>query len=128
MYVTMDVIFSELEYFNTPVSSPSDHKGENASICDLDSVFGWLDVQDDVIITSEAVNDDKPMQTGAAEPRFIPAETAAGVQQLSTDEECAGIQPALPKRKQLHNKFLPSLVLVLPRLLPSLFSPLSLVQ
>ncbi|TQD93533.1 hypothetical protein C1H46_020880 [Malus baccata] len=45
MYITMDVTFSELEYFYALVSPPFDHKGESSS-CDLDGDFEWLDVQE----------------------------------------------------------------------------------
>lgn len=45
MYVTMDVTFSESEYFYTPVPSTSNHHGENI-IGDL----GWLDLGGDVVV------------------------------------------------------------------------------
>ncbi|KAM2959956.1 hypothetical protein FF1_029710 [Malus domestica] len=40
MYVTMDVTFSESEYFYAPVSSSSDHQGESSS-----DDLKWLDLE-----------------------------------------------------------------------------------
>ncbi|CAL2237877.1 unnamed protein product [Prunus armeniaca] len=45
MYVTMDVTFSETEYFYTTVPSTSDHQGENT-----DGNLSWLDLRGDVTV------------------------------------------------------------------------------
>ncbi|CAL9020404.1 unnamed protein product [Prunus brigantina] len=45
MYVTMDVTFSETEYFYTAVPSTSDHQGENT-----DGNLSWLDLGGDVTV------------------------------------------------------------------------------
>ena len=45
MYVTMDVTFSETEYFYTSVPSTSYHQGEN-----IVGNLSWLDLEGDVII------------------------------------------------------------------------------
>ncbi|CAL8115437.1 unnamed protein product [Prunus armeniaca] len=45
MYVTMDVTFSETEYFYIAVPSTSDHQGEN-----IDGNLSWLDLRGDVTV------------------------------------------------------------------------------
>ena len=70
MYITMDVTFSESEYFYALVSPPFDHKGESSS-CDLDGDFEWLDVQEVTIsggVHSVVLNDAVDARPPPAEP------------------------------------------------------------
>ncbi|KAB2635595.1 reticuline oxidase-like protein [Pyrus ussuriensis x Pyrus communis] len=53
MYVTMDVTFSESEFFYAPVSSSSDHQGESSS-GDLE----WLDLGENTVVDAAAVHAD----------------------------------------------------------------------
>ncbi|CAN6720151.1 unnamed protein product [Malus baccata var. baccata] len=102
MYVTMDVTFSESEYFYSSIPSPSDHQGENTSGDQVD--LGWLEVPEDVICSSRGACVDDKDENG--KPNFrqeiaendmglqlLPAETSAGFRQGPTEEAIIIQQP-----------------------------------
>ncbi|XP_070667589.1 uncharacterized protein [Malus domestica] len=101
MYVTMDVTFSESEYFYTPIFPPSDPKGESV-ICDLDGVFGWLDVQDvcpsgedDNTVLKEEARDDNTIPREEVGSRLLPTKDDIDGQPLIAAEETCTKNPCV---------------------------------
>ncbi|KAB2616882.1 hypothetical protein D8674_012751 [Pyrus ussuriensis x Pyrus communis] len=95
MYITMDVTFSESEYFYIPISPPYNHKGESSS-CDLDGVFEWLDVQEARSLRgvhgmlSDAGYDTRyPHAEPIASRQQVLTEPAPNIPQLLAEEETA---------------------------------------
>ncbi|KAM2707578.1 hypothetical protein EV1_036542 [Malus domestica] len=102
MYVTMDVTFSESEYFYSSIPSHSDHQGENTSGDQVD--LGWLEVPEDVICSSGGACVDDKDENGTPNFRqeiaendmglqLLPAETSAGFRQGPTEEAIIIQQP-----------------------------------
>ncbi|KAM2315945.1 hypothetical protein ACFX1S_028786 [Malus domestica] len=101
MYVTMNVTFSESEYFYTLVFPHSDPNGESV-ICDLDGVFGWLDVQDvhpsggdDNTMPREEAGDDNTVPREEAGSQQLPAEGDIDGQPLIAAEETCTENPCV---------------------------------
>ncbi|CAN6687056.1 unnamed protein product [Malus baccata var. baccata] len=102
MYVTMDVTFSESEYFYSSIPSPSDHQGENTSGDQVD--LGWLEVPEDVICSSGGACIDDKDENGTPNFRqeiaendmglqLLPAETSASFRHGPTEEAIIIQQP-----------------------------------
>ena len=80
MYVTMDVTFSESEYFYSSIPSPSDHQGENTSGDQVD--LGWLEVPEDMICSSGGACVDDKDEKRTPVSRQETAENDMGLQLL----------------------------------------------
>ncbi|CAL8156129.1 unnamed protein product [Prunus armeniaca] len=88
IYITMDVTFSEYEYFYTPISPPFDHKGESSN-CDLDGVLEWLVVQEE---TSSGGGLTEPTPSI---PQLLIEEETASPCIGAAKGKCSGHQPTI---------------------------------
>ncbi|KAM2392165.1 hypothetical protein ACFX1X_035690 [Malus domestica] len=81
LYVTMDVTFSESELFYAPVSSSSDHQGENTC-----GDLGWLDLERNTMV-------EPPL------PPVVPAVELHETQEHTTIAETAAVPSATPRQQ-----------------------------
>ncbi|KAB2594608.1 S9-RNase [Pyrus ussuriensis x Pyrus communis] len=107
MYITMDVTFSESEYFYTPISPPYDHKGVSSS-CDLDGVSNVHGVPSDAGYDTRS-----PYAEPVASRQQVLTEPAPNILQLiakeetanpcvgATERECTDDQPTMAEASPL---------------------------